>query len=137
MTLWKSLNVWVGHLVLGLPAVLAVPALIATLAQFGFPDTLTAGGPAVAVACAPEALWMRYTRHRPSTGRGRVAWTLGWLLAVTMLLLSPIWFWSGPLLFVLASEAVRVAVTGTLARVPGTPRRQKVGAVVMSSMSLR
>lgn len=109
MSRWTTLNCWAGYAIFGLPAVLAVPALIATFAQFGVRDTLVSGVPAALWVCTPALLWLRYARRRPTRRRGRIAWAMLGLLTITMILISPIWFWSGPLLLVLSSEAVRVA----------------------------
>ncbi len=122
MNRWRSVNAWAGYVALGLPAVVAVPALIATLARFGPWDTLSAL-PAVLWACTPGLLWLRYTRRGPTRRRGRITWSLLGVLAVAMLLVSPIWFWSGPVLCVLASEALRLAVAAAVARLPVTRHR--------------
>ena len=41
MKTWRVLNLVVGHLTFGLPAIASLPALAATLARFGLLSTLT------------------------------------------------------------------------------------------------
>lgn len=101
---WKRVNTWLGHIVFGLPALLAVPALLATAARFGWWDTLTTGVPAAAWACIPLLLWAVYVRE----GRARrTVWVLLLAIASGVLLLSPIHFWAGPAVVVLLLEATR------------------------------
>lgn len=123
---WKKANRWAGHLVFGLPAVLAVPALMATLARFGVWQTATAALPAALWACVPLLLWVRYTRRAPRTGAGAAAWMTVAVIGLSMLLLSPIWFWSGPCLFVVASEILRVTAGPLMSRALAglRPKRQ-------------
>lgn len=130
MNRWKTRTAWAGYLMFGLPAILAMPALISTLVRFGLPDTLTAGVPAALWACTPALLWLRYTRRRPSTRSGGIAWALLCLAAVLMILFSPIWFWSGPVLFVLLSEAARVSITPAVIRISTARRHRQTRASV-------
>lgn len=106
---WKKINTWLGHVVFGLPALLAIPALIATAARFGWWETLTVALPAAAWACTPLLLWIIYMRRR--RGR-RLAWVLLLIIAVVVLAVSPIYFWAAPATIVLLLEAAR-AGTGT------------------------
>ncbi len=107
---WKKINTWLGHVVFGLPALLTVPALVATTARFGWWETLTAAVPAAAWACIPLLLWIFYLRRR--RGR-RLAWALLLVVAVVVLVLSPVFFWAAPATLVLLLEAARGVSTGT------------------------
>lgn len=116
---WRKINTWLGHVVFGLPALLAVPALVATTARFGWLETLTAAVPAAAWACIPLLLWIFYLRRR--RGR-RLAWALLLVIAVVVLALSPIFFWAAPAVLVLILEAARGVLTGV--RDPATSRKR-------------
>lgn len=117
---WKKINTWLGHIVFGLPALLAVAALGMTAAQFGWWETLTVAVPAAAWAYMPLLLWTVYARGR--RGR-RVAWGLLLVIAVVVLALSPLFFWAAPATLVLLLEAARGLSTGVRAR---TTSRRKV-----------
>lgn len=102
-TVWKTINVYAGTLVIGTPAMLALAAAV-TLRGI---DVIWAAIPLV-LTVWPLALWLWYLNTHP----GRAARRL-WLVAAVVLaigtMISPWWFWSGPLLIVLASEIIRVA----------------------------
>lgn len=100
----RTLIAWAGLVVFGLPALLAVPALLSTVSQFGIWATLTQALPLAALTCVPLLLWIRYIRHRPHTKRGTVAWCLVVAVALAALLASSLWFWAGPILLVLILE---------------------------------
>ena len=108
---WKTVNTWGGYLVFGLPAALAIPALISTLKQFGPLDTLTSAVPAALGACVPVLLWIRYNRKPPRTRTGKLTWALLAVIATATLVFSPLFFWAGPALLVLASEALRALLS--------------------------
>jgi len=112
---WHQFNVWAGYLVFGFPAVAAVPALIASIARFGFFDSILSAGPAAAAACIPLALWIRYTRRRPGTYTGKVTWFVTGVVAIGALAFSPLFFWAGPASLVLLSEVLRLIAGPTLA----------------------
>lgn len=113
---WETVNAWGGYLVFGLPAVLAVPALIATFARFGLWDTVHSAVPIAVGVCIPLLLWLRYTHRRPRTRTGRCAWVLLAAAVTTTLVLSPLFFWVGPVLAVLVSETLRVLCPRGVAR---------------------
>ena len=107
MTRWKQINTLAGYVVFGLPSLLALPAMVATIARFGLWDTLTSAAlPLVAVA-TPLLLWIRYTRHRPVWRLARVTWAGIAGGALLLLASTPIWFWTGPVLALIASELLR------------------------------
>lgn len=110
-TVWETINTRCGYLVFGLPAVLAVPALIATLARFGLWDILRSAVPVALCLCVPLLLWLRYTHHRPRSRSGKCAWALVAAAATTTLVISPLFFWVGPVLAVLGSELLRVLLS--------------------------
>ncbi len=113
---WKTGNTWAGYVLFGLPAALAVPALATTLAHFGVWKTLSAAVPAALWACTPLFLWHRYTRRPPQRRLARLLWSVLAVVAVVMLLASPLWFWAGPSLLVLTSEALRLLLGRSLSR---------------------
>lgn len=127
MNRWWKANCWAGYAVFGIPAALAVPAVITTASRFGPIDTLTSATLPVLWILSPLALWVRYTRRRPRTRRGAAAWIAVALLSLGLLLTSPIWFWSGLTLLVLASEALRAVVSRTSGQHLGQ-RQSLVGA---------
>lgn len=121
---WEKTNTWLGHVVFGVPAVLAIPALITTAARFGWWQTLTTALPAAAWAGVPLLLWVVYLRRR---GRGRrAAWSLLLGVAVVVLLLSPISFWAGPATAVLLLEASRGLVARRRGDRPRTRRWRRL-----------
>lgn len=112
---WRIVNTWSGHVVFGLPAVLAVPALVSTVTRFGWGHTLTTGLPAAAWACIPLLLWILYLRN----ARRRTVWVLLLAIATVVLLLSPIYFWAAPAMVVLLMEAARgLATRGLRSQAP-------------------
>ncbi len=121
MTRWKQLNTIAGYIVFGLPTLFAIPALAATIARFGLWDTLTSAVLPLLGVFAPLLLWIRYTRHRPLWKIARLTWATVAGTALLMLVSSPIWFWSGPVLVLLLSEVLRTMVGS---RWPGRPRRE-------------
>lgn len=108
MSRWKQTNTVAGYIVFGLPALLAVPALVSTIARFGLWTTLTSAALPVLVVTAPLLLWIRYTRRRPLWRLARLGWTGVAVLILLNIAASPIRFWTGPVLAVLLSEIVRV-----------------------------
>lgn len=107
MRLWKIANVVLGYLVFGLPALLAIPALIATAAEFGLWPTITHAGPPALLASLPLLVWVWYTRRPPSTRSRRLAWIVLATLATATLLATPLFFWTAPAFAVLTSELLR------------------------------
>lgn len=99
---------WAGITVFGIPAALAVPALMSTLAHYGVWDTLTHASLPVLAACLPLILWVRYTRHRPTRRAGMIAWTLTATILLASIALTPLWFWAVPSTGVLTAEAIRI-----------------------------
>lgn len=102
--MWKTINVYAGTLIIGTPAMLALAATASLGVNFiwaTIPLLLSVG---------PLAMWLWYLNTSPGRAARRV-----WLVAAVVLglgtMLSPWWFWSGPLLIVLASEVIRVATT--------------------------
>lgn len=121
MSRWKRVNTAAGYLVFGLPALVAVPALFATVRRFGLWDTVAAATLPLLWVVAPLALWARYIRRRPSSGAGWLAWLSCAVVVLLMLAVSPIWFWSGPAMTVLLSEIARARLAGRrprMARIP-------------------
>lgn len=108
---WKTVNVYAGTLVIGIPAVLCVAA-VASLGS----NPLEALIP-LTVTVGPLVLWLWYL----NSNGGRAARRM-WLMAAVVMaagtMLAPWWFYSGPLLIVLISEILRVI----------TIRPQPVGA---------
>lgn len=107
MTRWMRANTAAGYLVFGLPVLLAIPALGATITRFGVWTTLTSAALPVLVVTAPLLLWNRYTRHRPARKVARLTWAAIAALTFVLLASSPLWFWTGPVLAVLLSELAR------------------------------
>lgn len=107
MTRWKQINTIAGYVVFGLPSLFALPAMAATIARFGLWDTLTSAALPLVAVVLPLLLWIRYTRHRPVWKIARVTWAGIAGSALLLLASTPIWFWSGPVLAVIASELVR------------------------------
>ena len=105
---WHNVNVVAGYLVFGLPALSAVPALLATFAKFGVLPSLANAVPAALAACLPLLLWIRYTRRRPGTYAGKITWFLIGALALLAFAVSPLFFWTGPAALVLVSEILRL-----------------------------
>lgn len=99
---------WAGITVFGIPAALAVPALMSTLAHYGVWDTLTHASLPVLVACLPLTLWVRYTRHRPTRRAAMAAWTFTATILLASIALTPLWFWAVPSMAVLTAEAIRI-----------------------------
>ena len=120
MTRWRQLNTIGGYVVFGLPSLLAIPALMATIARFGLWATLTSAALPVIAVAIPLLLWARYTRHRPVWKIARVTWAALALVSLTLIAASPIWFWSAPVLAVLLSEVLRAGVASLS---PGRDRR--------------
>lgn len=108
MRTWRVINVAAGHLIFGVLAIAALAATAATLARFGLEDSLGAVVLPLAVLGTPWLLWLRYSRHRPTTRRGTFAWSAIASAAAASLLLGPLWFWSVPVLTLLVSEAAWV-----------------------------
>lgn len=105
---------WAGYLVFGIPAVLGVPALLETFDRFGARGALAAA-PAATCAIAPALLWLRYTRHRPTSVVAGTAWGAAAVMVAAIYLVTPLWFWSGLVACVLVSEVARVAAAAVLA----------------------
>lgn len=125
---WRQINVYAGLVVFGLPALVAIPALIATFVRFGVLESLGSAGPAAAITVLPLVLWVRYTRRRPGTYTGKVTWAVVGAFAVGSLAFSPLFFWAGPAVVVLLSECLRLAAGPSLtsARDSLRARRQAV-----------
>ena len=77
------------------------------MTRFGFWAALTSACVPLLVVSSPWIAWLRYTRRRPSTRRGLLAWSIVAGVIVVMLLASPVWLWAGPVLAVVLSETVR------------------------------
>jgi len=119
---------WIGYVVFGLPAALAVPAMASTVTRFGAWPAATQALPAAATAVIPLMLWVRYTRHRPTTRRGKLAWLVVAAAAIAAVALSPLFFWSGPVLLVLCAELLRLLLNPALTKLPTrTPTRNARG----------
>jgi hypothetical protein len=110
MSRWRTANRWAGLVVFGFPAVMSVPAVVATVARFGVWPALSAAALPVVVVCLPLWVWVGYFRRPPRSRRSRVAW--GGVAAATLGLLAttPVWWWVAPVLLVVVSEAIRLAV---------------------------
>jgi hypothetical protein len=109
------MNTVMGYVLFGIPAALCGPALVSTVHRYGL-GALGAAVLATLWACAPLLLWIRYTRHRPTSRHGRLTWVLLGTAALITLLISPIWFWSGPVLVLLLLEISRVVLEAIRAR---------------------
>jgi len=110
MKTWRATNLIAGHLIFGLPALAVVPALAATIARFGLGSTLvTAIVPALA-AISPWLLWLRYTRHRPTSRRAHFAWATLALVVTVAIGVSPLWSWNLSVLALLLSEGLRCLI---------------------------
>ncbi len=107
MKAWRVTNLLLGHLILGAPAVAFIPALFATAARFGLGTALTTALLPAGVVLAPWLLWLRYTRHRPTTRRAALTWLGVAALTTAVILFSPLWFWTLPVLALLLSETLR------------------------------
>ncbi|ACZ32450.1 hypothetical protein Xcel_3451 (plasmid) [Xylanimonas cellulosilytica DSM 15894] len=107
VTTWTRVNAWTGYLILGLPAALALPALAATITKFGLWATLTGAAVSALAAIGPVAAWTIYTRRRPSTRRGAQIWLATAAVVLTALWVSPLFFWTGPVVVLLVSELAR------------------------------
>ena len=107
MKTWRVINLIVGHLLFGIPALLSLPALVATVARFGLLSTLTTALLPAAVVVTPWLLWLRYTRRRPTGRRGALAWLTLAAVVTAVILFSPLWFWTLPVLTLLLSESIR------------------------------
>lgn len=107
MTRWMHVNTAAGYVVFGVPTLLAIPAVAATIARFGIWHTLTSAVVPVAMVIAPLLLWTRYTRHRPAKRTAWLTWSGVAILVFLVLASSPLWFWTGPVLVVLLSELAR------------------------------
>lgn len=108
MRTWRVTNVVLGHVLFGIPAAAALPALGATTIRFGPVATLTSALLPALVVAAPWLLWFRYTRRRPTSRRAKLTWLAVAALVSGVTLASPIWFWTVPVLTLLASETTRV-----------------------------
>lgn len=123
LRLWKIVNVVAGYVVFGLPALLAIPALIATAAKFGLWPTITQAGPPALLASLPLLVWVWYTRRPPSTRSRRFAWIVLATLATATLLATPLVFWTAPAFAVLTSELLRaLAPQPASSSAPKAPR---------------
>lgn len=104
MATWKSVNVYVGTLVIGWPSVLALISLVMMATSQGLVGTVVYGLLPALLVTAPLALWLWYLNSR---GYRRL-----WLVAAVVIaagaFTSPLWFWGGPLLLVMVSEVLRV-----------------------------
>lgn len=107
MKAWRVTNLVLGHALFGIPAAAALPALAATTVRFGPVATLTSALLPAMVVAVPWLLWLRYTRRRPTTRRAKLTWLAVALLVAGVTLASPIWFWTVPVLALLAGEATR------------------------------
>ena len=116
MDRFRVVITWTGLIIFGIPALLAIPALIATVDQFGLWQTLTQALPLAALAYVPLLLWVRYIRHRPSSKWGVAAWSLVVALVLALLLVSSLWFWAGPILFLLTLEVTNNLLRRAFAR---------------------
>lgn len=96
-----------GYLAFGFLAAMGAIAVILTAMQLGIWPTLTQAVPAASPVFLPLLMWWRYTTHPPTRRRGAVAWILAWSLLIGALMVSPVWFWTAPILAVLAAEAAR------------------------------
>lgn len=98
---WRTINVYAGTLVIGMPVMLAIAAVY-TLGLNLVPAAIP-----LLIAIGPLGLWLWYLNSVPGRAARRV-----WLVAAVALalgaMISPWWFWSGPLLVVLTSEIIRV-----------------------------
>lgn len=108
MKTWRAFNLITGHVVFGLPALTSLPALAATIARFGLLNTLTTALLPALVVIAPWLLWLRYTRHRPTTRRAISAWLTLALLVAFVIAVSPLWFWNIPVMGLMLSETLRL-----------------------------
>lgn len=101
---WRTINVYAGTLVIGTPAMLAIAAVY-TLGLNLVPAAIP-----LLIAIVPLGLWLWYLNSVPGRAARRV-----WLVAAVALalgtMISPWWFWSGPLLIVLVSEVIRVVTS--------------------------
>lgn len=131
---WQQVNVWAGYVVLGFPAVVAVPAMVATVARFGLLDSILSAGPAVLAACLPLALWALYTRRRPGTYTGKLTWFVVGVVGIGALAFSPLFFWAGPATLVLLSEILRLATGPALV---STAARLRAGRRALTTRSNR
>lgn len=116
ITRWRQANVLAGYIVFGLPAAIAVPAAAATISRFGLWNTLTSAALPLLVVAASLLLWIRYTRHHPVRKLARLAWAAAAGATFLTFAVSPIWFWSGPLLAVLLSELALVLTSARARR---------------------
>ena len=105
---WRTGNAVAGHVILGFPAGLAIAALTGTVARFGV-SALAATVPALGVI-GPWVLWLRYTQQQHITRRAGLGWAACGVALAVVLLLSPLWFWTGPVLVLLMSESLRVVL---------------------------
>lgn len=110
---WRAINRRAGYVVFGLPAAFAIPALITTWVQFGLWRALIGAGPLFVWVIAPLLLWIRYTRHPPQTRAGSTAWGILAAAVTVSLLISPVFFWTGPVLVLLISELLRATCART------------------------
>ncbi|MGH9025574.1 MAG: hypothetical protein ACRDWD_05560 [Acidimicrobiia bacterium] len=101
---------WAGYLVFGLPAVLAVWALVQAVGRFGVGQTLIGAGPSMLWMELPLIAWIVYTVRRPQSRRPALLSIAGLALITATLLLTPMFFWTGPAFLVLLIELARVLI---------------------------
>ncbi len=103
---------WAGYLVFGLPAVLAVWALVQAVDRFGVGQTLIGAGPSMLWMELPLIAWIVYTVRRPQVRRTALLSIAGLGLITATLLLTPMFFWTGPAFLLLLVELARVLLPG-------------------------
>jgi hypothetical protein len=124
MSWWQTANRWVGLVMFGVPALMSVPAVVATAARFGVWATVSAAAVPVVVICLPLGTWIWYLRRPPRSRRARTGWGVAASVAVTLLGVTPIRWWTAPVLLVLLSETFRLlAATRRRSTGAGRPRK--------------
>lgn len=107
MRMWRRCNRVAGYLVFGLPVASAIPGLVLCVSRFGIRDTLIEAVPAALWASVPFLVWVLWIVKPPHTVPSRVVMVLSFAVGMVTVFVSPLFFWAGPGLLVLASEAAR------------------------------
>jgi hypothetical protein len=107
MRMWRWGNQLLSGVVFGLPAVSAVPALVICAQRFGLRVTLTQALPSAVWASIPLLLWVVWSLRPARSRPARVVLVVSWVAGVATVVVSPLFFWAGPVILVLACDAAR------------------------------
>ncbi|WP_043650920.1 hypothetical protein [Cellulosimicrobium cellulans] len=108
--IWWRINFLLGLVVFGVLPLLAIPAVIATVVEFGLVSGLVSTVLPVLLVTVPLGAWVWYGTHLPRTRRAQLAWLSLVVLTTMLLLVTPVFFWTIPALTVLFSEGMRALV---------------------------